>query len=164
LIDVVAVCRNAIVRRRFRRMPFRSLGSTVAWLLDGAILGPRVTVHTSNPRNRSPACVPYDGGVQLRPVVIAEAVWIGDRAMPCPGVNVGRGAVVAMGSVVSRDVPPFTVVAGNPARVVARRPDPDALDRMIREGTFYLRLKREGRIRHVESGPEPEREALCAES
>lgn len=117
---------------------------------DGVVIGPRVTIHSSNHNHRSPQCVPYDGGVQILPVEVAEAVWIGDRAMLCPGVRVGRGAIVGMGSVVSRDVPPFAIVAGNPAKVVAMREDADALDAMIGSGHFYLRLKRDGAVRHVE--------------
>jgi maltose O-acetyltransferase len=118
---------------------------------DGTILGPRVTIHSSNHNHLRPACLPYDGGVRLARVEVGEGVWIGDRAMLCPGVRVGRGSVVAMGSVVSRDVPPFSVVAGNPARVVARREDPEGLDAMIGQRTFYLALKRAGRIVHVET-------------
>jgi acetyltransferase-like isoleucine patch superfamily enzyme len=47
-------------------------------------------------------------------------VWIGFDACVLPGVTVGEGAVVGAKSVVSQDVPPFTVVGGNPARVIRR--------------------------------------------
>ncbi len=53
-----------------------------------------------------------------RPVIIGDNVWIGNRAIILPGVTIGEGAVVGAGSVVTRDVPARTVVAGNPARVV----------------------------------------------
>jgi maltose O-acetyltransferase len=52
------------------------------------------------------------------PVVIEDRVWLGNRSMVLKGVTVGHDAVVAAGSVVTRDVPPRTVVAGVPARVV----------------------------------------------
>ena len=55
---------------------------------------------------------------QVRPVVIEDQVWIGLRAIILKGVRIGRAAVVGAGSVVTRDVPPFAVCAGNPARVV----------------------------------------------
>jgi maltose O-acetyltransferase len=55
------------------------------------------------------------------PVTIEDYVWIGSRAMILPGVTVGRGAVVAAGSVVTKDVVPMTVVAGIPAKPVAVR-------------------------------------------
>jgi acetyltransferase-like isoleucine patch superfamily enzyme len=54
-------------------------------------------------------------------VAIGDYVWIGTRAMILPGVTVGRGAVVAAGSVVTKDVPPLTIVAGVPARPIGNR-------------------------------------------
>ena len=53
-----------------------------------------------------------------RPIVIEDGVWIGNRAVILPGVRIGAGAIVGAGSVVTHDVPPGTVVAGNPARIV----------------------------------------------
>jgi acetyltransferase-like isoleucine patch superfamily enzyme len=58
------------------------------------------------------------GKEDFAPVVIEDDVWIGAHAVVLKGVTVGHGSVVAMGSVVTKDVPPMTVVAGNPARVV----------------------------------------------
>lgn len=55
-----------------------------------------------------------------RPVVIEDDVWIGAKASVLRGVRVGRGAIVGTGAVVTRDVEPFAVVAGVPARVVGR--------------------------------------------
>jgi acetyltransferase-like isoleucine patch superfamily enzyme len=54
-------------------------------------------------------------------VTIGHHVWIGAGATILPGVNIGDGAVVAAASVVTRDVAPFTIVAGNPARFVKNR-------------------------------------------
>jgi maltose O-acetyltransferase len=59
--------------------------------------------------------------VMSSPVTIEDYVWIGSRAIILPGVTIGRGAVVAAGAVVTKDVPPLTVVAGNPARFVRSR-------------------------------------------
>jgi maltose O-acetyltransferase len=56
-----------------------------------------------------------------RPVVIHDHVVIGSWALILPGVTVGEGAVVGAGSVVARDVPPYAVVAGNPATVKRER-------------------------------------------
>jgi acetyltransferase-like isoleucine patch superfamily enzyme len=60
--------------------------------------------------------------VLAKPVVIADHAWIGARALVCPGVTIGEGAVVGAGAVVARDVPPWTIVAGNPARPIGERP------------------------------------------
>lgn len=56
--------------------------------------------------------------VSTAPIHICDKVWIGMNAIILKGVTVGEGAVVAAGAVVTKDVPPWTVVAGNPARVV----------------------------------------------
>ena len=52
------------------------------------------------------------------PVIIEDDVWIGAKASIMPGVTIGRGSVVGTSAVVTRDVPPFSVVAGVPAKVV----------------------------------------------
>ena len=58
----------------------------------------------------------------FKPIIIKDNVWIGTRAIVLQGVTIGEGAVVAAGSVVTRDVEPFTIVAGTPARVIGLRP------------------------------------------
>ena len=62
------------------------------------------------------------------PIKICDGVWIGARAIILPGVTIGEGAVVAAGAVVTKDVEPFTVVGGNPAKFIKKRE--------LREGTF----------------------------
>lgn len=52
------------------------------------------------------------------PVVIEDDVWLGAKTSVLPGITIGRGAVVGTGSVVTKDVPPFAVVAGVPAKIV----------------------------------------------
>ena len=53
--------------------------------------------------------------------VVGHDVWLGYSALVLPGVQIGHGAVVAAASVVAGDVPPYAIVAGNPARVVRTR-------------------------------------------
>lgn len=57
----------------------------------------------------------------VRPITIENNVWVAARATILPGVTIGEGAVVGAGAVVAKDVPPWSVVAGNPARVVKKR-------------------------------------------
>lgn len=52
------------------------------------------------------------------PVIIGTNVWIGDKATILPGVTIGDGAVIAASAVVTKDVPAYSVVGGNPARVL----------------------------------------------
>lgn len=56
-------------------------------------------------------------------VTIGHDVWIGHAAILLPGVNVGTGAAIGAGAIVTRDVAPYTIVAGNPARMIRRRVD-----------------------------------------
>jgi maltose O-acetyltransferase len=58
------------------------------------------------------------GPVRALPVKIKDGAWIGARTMILPGVTIGQGAVVAAGSIVTKDVPPNTIVAGSPAKVI----------------------------------------------
>ncbi len=54
-----------------------------------------------------------------KPVIIKDNVWIGCRAIILKGVTIGKGAIVAAGSIVTKDVAPYTIVGGNPARYIA---------------------------------------------
>jgi len=66
-----------------------------------------------------------------RDTVVGSDVWIGYGALVLPGRSIGHGAVVGAGSVVTRDVPPYCVVGGNPARVIRERYDPDTVRRLL---------------------------------
>lgn len=62
---------------------------------------------------------------------VGNDVWIGREATILPGVTIGDGAIVATGAMVSRDVPAYAVVAGNPARVVRHRFDAETVARLV---------------------------------
>jgi maltose O-acetyltransferase len=86
------------------------------------MMGPQVVVWTTNHRfDRVDIPMVDQGNGQMRPVVIGDDVWIGTRAIILPGVRIGQGAVVGAGAVVSKDVPSWAVVVGNPAKVVRLR-------------------------------------------
>jgi phosphonate metabolism protein (transferase hexapeptide repeat family) len=65
-------------------------------------------------------------------VHIGHDVWIGHGAIVLPGRNIGTGAVVAAGAIVTKDVPAYTIVAGNPARIVRRRFSEEVAGRLAR--------------------------------
>lgn len=56
------------------------------------------------------------------PVIIEDDVWIGDKATILPGVSIGKGAVIAANSVVTKDIPPYRIVGGNPAKIIKTTP------------------------------------------
>lgn len=63
--------------------------------------------------------------------VIGDGVWIGMRAMIMPGVHIGEGAVIAANAVVTKDVEPYTIVGGNPARVIKKRFDDKTIEDLL---------------------------------
>ncbi len=83
---------------------------------DDVSISPEVAILTTQHDLNSAEFV-----LQGRAVVIEDHVWIGMRAVVLPGVTIGRGAVIAAGAVVTKDVAPLDIVAGVPARPVGRR-------------------------------------------
>jgi virginiamycin A acetyltransferase len=74
--------------------------------------------------------------------VIGHDVWIGMEALILPGVRIGHGAVIGARSVVTRDVPDYAVVAGNPARIVRRRYAEDEAARLVALGWWDWPVER----------------------
>lgn len=83
---------------------------------NGVFIGPKcnlITInHDPNPDNRS--------ATYGRPIIIEDKVWIGINSTILTGVKIGYGSIVGAQSVVTHDVPPMTVVAGNPARIIKK--------------------------------------------
>lgn len=59
--------------------------------------------------------------VDKQPIVVGDDVWIGEKAIVLKKVNIGKGSIIGAGSVVTKDVPDYSIVAGNPARVIKTR-------------------------------------------
>ncbi|MGF1762536.1 CatB-related O-acetyltransferase [Aliivibrio kagoshimensis] len=70
---------------------------------------------------------------QLSDVIIGNDVWIGSNVTILPGVNIADGSIVAAGSVVNRDVPPYAIVAGVPAKVIKYRFDSNTINQLLEE-------------------------------
>ncbi|QOT16042.1 DapH/DapD/GlmU-related protein [Paenarthrobacter sp. YJN-5] len=97
--------------------------------LDGPVtigrdvmMGPEVMIYALGHNFTDTDTPMIEQGMSVpREVVIEDDVWIGARAIILPGVTIGTGSVVAASAVVTKSVPPFSVVAGNPARLVKSR-------------------------------------------
>ena len=74
---------------------------------------------------------PPEALVTKGPIRIGHDVWIGAGAQVLSGVSIGDGAIVAAGAIVTRDVPPYAVVAGNPARLIRYRFGPDRIAQLL---------------------------------
>ena len=93
---------------------FIAIGSNV-------LMGPRVSLLAED-HNAGSTDQPIKAqGVTRLPITIEDDVWLGAGATVVGGVTIGRGSIVAAGSVVTRDVEPFSVVAGVPAALVRSR-------------------------------------------
>lgn len=97
--------------------------------------GKNITIFTSN-HNYEGAAIPYDRERVTKNVTIKDFVWLGQNIIILPGVTIGEGAVVAAGSVVSKDVPDCAIVAGVPAKVVKWR-DKERFEKLKSEGKFF---------------------------
>ena len=81
---------------------------------NNVMMGPECLFYSNNHKfNRE--TLKYEGYTEINPIVIEDDVWIGRRAIIMGGVRVGKGAVIGAGAVVTKDVPPYCVAAGNPA-------------------------------------------------
>jgi maltose O-acetyltransferase len=98
-------------------------------------LGLNCTIFTWQHHYFDAKAIPFDNRIEIRPVIIREFVYVGADVCILPGVEIGEGAIVGMGSVVTRNVPPLAVVMGNPAKLVMYR-DKDHYERCKKEGRF----------------------------
>ena len=74
-------------------------------------------------------------------MIIGDDVWIGMDATILSGVTIGQGAVIAAGSVVVKDIPPYAIVGGNPAKVIKYRFDEKTINSLTNKGEFVLSEK-----------------------
>ena len=79
--------------------------------------------------------IPYDHTVIYKNVTIGDCVWFGNRVTVVGNINIGEGAIIAAGVVVTKDVPPLAIVGGNPAKVIK-----------YRDADHYYKLKQEKRF------------------
>lgn len=89
---------------------------------DDVMMGPQCWIYTQNHEFRYlDRPMRQQGPQREEPVVIGNDVWIGSRVTILPGVHVGNGVIIGAGAVVSKDVPDYAIVGGNPARILKYR-------------------------------------------
>ena len=89
---------------------------------SNVMMGPDCMLFTRNHKFSDltiPMC--QQGFSDRKEVVIEDDVWIGARVIILPGVRVGKGSIIGAGAVVTKDVPPYSIVGGNPAKVIKMR-------------------------------------------
>lgn len=96
--------------------------------IQGAIIGNNVMIaaNTSlianmHKHDRTDIPMNMQGKIVDNKVIVEDDVWIGRNAVVMPGVRIGTGSIVAAGAVVTKDVPPYSIVGGVPAKVIKKR-------------------------------------------
>ncbi len=88
---------------------------------DNVLIGPHVTIATVNHRfDRANIPIRKQGHI-IKGVVVEDDVWLAAGVILLPGVRIGRGSVIAAGSVVTRNVEPYSIVGGVPAKEIKKR-------------------------------------------
>lgn len=84
-------------------------------------IGPGVVMRTANHRFSDPTVYIQDQGHDAADIAIEDDCWVGANAIILSGVHIGRGAVIGAGAVVTRNIPPFAIAVGVPAKIIKYR-------------------------------------------
>lgn len=115
----IFIGRNVVIRPG--TMLFAVPGAGRIVIEDNVLIGSCTHVYVSNHQYSDPnKPITQQGHMKPKPVILKSGSWIGANVTILPGVTVGKNSVVGAGSIVTKDVPDFTVVAGNPARIIKR--------------------------------------------
>ncbi|MGY5354885.1 acyltransferase [Wenyingzhuangia sp. IMCC45467] len=99
-------------------------------------IGMRLSIYAFNHRYENATKIPYDNVIEGVDVIISDFVWIGANVTILPGVTIGRGVVVGAGAVVTKDIPDYAIVGGNPAKVIKYR-DIESFMRLYEDKKFF---------------------------
>lgn len=116
-IESGAVVQEGVILKSHANIGPNCLVSTGTIIEEHVMMGPECLIYTTNHKfvkNK----MEFDGNTEVKKVVIGERAWIGARVIILPGVTIGKGAIIGAGAVVTKDVPPYHVAAGNPAKIV----------------------------------------------
>jgi acetyltransferase-like isoleucine patch superfamily enzyme len=109
----------------------------------GTIIGPNVIIHTANHNYADNIkSIPYDRKLIKKSVIIEENNWIGDRVIILPGVRIGEGCIIAAGSVVTKSFQSFSIIGGNPAKLIRQRQNIEDYMENKKLDHVYMKLKK----------------------
>ncbi|MET2984690.1 acyltransferase [Aureibaculum conchae] len=97
--------------------------------------GQKLTIISTNHNYDNAEAIPYDKVKIHKPVIIKDFVWLGDSVIIIPGITIGKGVIAAAGAVITKDVPDFAIIGGNPAKVIKYR-DIDAFKDLESKNKF----------------------------
>lgn len=89
----------------------------------GALVAPNCYITTANHRYESREVPIWDQGMAGGSVKIGDGAWIGTHVVVLPNVTIGKGAIIAAGSVVNKNIPPYEIWGGVPAKFIKNRPE-----------------------------------------
>ncbi|MBQ7171992.1 MAG: CatB-related O-acetyltransferase [Clostridia bacterium] len=125
--DSINIERKAVISKKLHIGKGSGIGEASkiqgeTFIGDFVMMGPECHIWTIN-HETSDVTIPMckQGSRQERPVRIGNDIWIGSRVTILPGVRIGNGAIIGAGAVVTKDVPEYAIVGGNPAKVLKMR-------------------------------------------
>ena len=88
---------------------------------NNVLIGPYTILHSGNHNFKDPNILIKNQGYAFGNIIIEDDVWIAARCTILSGVHIGEGSVIAAGSVITKDIPPYSVVAGVPGKIISKR-------------------------------------------
>lgn len=123
VIEDYSVINNAVGNLVIGNNTRVGIGNTIigpVTISDNVNIGQNVTISGLNHNYEDPGKTISEQGVSTMPIKIENNVWIGANSVVLPGVQIGNHSVIGAGSIITKDIPPYSVVVGNPARIVKR--------------------------------------------
>lgn len=118
----ISIGKNVIIRPSSMLFASSHCGDEINIIIeDYVLMGSGVQIYTANHTFSDPSVAIYfQGHEKVKPVTILKGAWLGANCIILPGVTIGQNSVVGAGSVVTKDVPGHTLVAGQPAKVLRK--------------------------------------------
>ena len=108
---------------------------------DGVYTGTQVQIAAVNHVYADPDKFIKDQGITAEGITIEDDVWLGSNVVVVDGVTIGKGCIVGAGAVVTKDLPPYSVAVGVPAKVVKDRRDADAIKQQVAAQVHFGELE-----------------------